>query len=138
MATAKKRTGKSVNYDSQTTASNTYNDYAGAQKNVEVGAVLQPIRTGSGWSTDASTTKELPSGTQLAIYNNSGTLGAVAFGDLSSVAVGAAGSVDGSGSPSIPCKPNEWTHICCGTRTFVKTSAATLLVFVVQDDTVLK
>lgn len=138
MATAKKRSGKNVNYDSQTTASNTYNDYAGAQKNMEVGAVLQPIRIGSGWSTDATTVREVPAGTQLAIYNNSGTLGTIAFGDVIGVIAGAAGTVDGTGSPSIPCKPNDWTYACCGTRTFVKTSASTLLVFVIQDDTVLK
>lgn len=136
---SKKRTGKKVNYDSQTTSSNTYNDYAGAQKNVTVGALLEPIRTGSSWSTDASATAlELPAGTQLAIYNNNTTVGTVRFGTDSSVTAGTVGDVDGSGSPSIACKPTDWTYVCCGERTFIKTSANTLIVYVIKDDTVLK
>lgn len=135
---AKTRIGKKVNYDSQHAASNTYNDYAGAQKNLSVGPVLQPIRTGASWTCDASTVQELPAGTQVAIYNNAGTVGALAFGSDISVAVGAVGSVDVNGSPTIACKPNDWTYACCGERTFIKTSAATLLVYVIQDDTVLK
>lgn len=136
---SKKRTGKKVNYDSQLTASNTYNDYAGGQKNLSVGPVLQPMRTGSSWSTDASATAlELPAGTQLAIYNTTSTAGTVRFGIDSSVTAGTAGSVDANGSPSIVCKPNDWTYACCGERTFIKTSANTLLVYVIQDDTVLK
>jgi hypothetical protein len=137
---AKKRQGNKVNYDSQTAASNTYNDYAGAQKNISVGPVLQPIRVGDapGWSCDASTVKELPPGTQLAIYNNAGAVGSVTFGKLASVASAAPGTVDADGSPSIACKPNDWTYACCGERTFVITSANTLLVYVIQDHTVLK
>ena len=136
--TQKTRKGKHRNFDSQHAASNTYNDYAGAQKNLSVGPVLQPIRTGSGWTCDATTVQELPAGTQVAIYNNSAVVGAVAFSTVLAVTVGAVGSVDVNGSPTIACKPADWTYICCGERTFIQTSAATLLVYVIQDDTVLK
>ena len=136
---SKKRTGKKVNYDSQQTASNTYNDYAGAQKNMSVGAVLQPVRTGSSWSTDASSSAlEVPAGTQIAIYNTAGTLGTVRFGSTSSVTAGSVGEVSAEGSPSVACKPTDWTYVCCGERTFIKTSANSLIVYVIQDDTVLK
>lgn len=134
----KTRKGKDRNFDSQHAASNTYNDYAGAQKNLSVGPVLQPIRNGSSWTCDATAVKELPSGTQIAIYNNDTAVGAVAFSSTSTVTIGAVGSVDANGSPTIACKPSDWTYLCCGERTFIQTSAATLLVYVIQDDTVLK
>jgi hypothetical protein len=136
---SKKRVGKKTNYDSQLTASNTYNDYAGGQKNISVGPVLESIRIGSTWSTDASTTAlEVPAGSQVAIYNTSATAGVVRFGKDSTVVSGTVGSFDAEGSPSIPCRGQDWTYLCCGERNFIKTSANTLIVYILKDDTVLK
>lgn len=135
----KKRVAKKVNYDSQTSASNTYNDYAGGQKNLAVGPVLEPIRTGSSWSTDASASAlELPSGSQVAIFNTALSNGTVRFGVDSTVTAGVAGSVDVNGSPSIVCKAGDWTYLCCGERSFIRTSASTLIVYVIKDDTFLR
>jgi hypothetical protein len=134
---SKKRSGKKVNYDSQTASSNTYNDYAGAQKNMTVGAVLQPIRNGAGWSTDASVAPlELPAGSQLAIFNKIATAGSVRFGLDNTVTAGAIGNVSAEGSPSIACVGNDWTYVCCGERTFIKTSSSDLVVYVIQDHTI--
>ena len=137
--TSKKRTGKKVNYDSQAAASNTYNDYAGGQKNLSIGPVLEPIRIGSSWSTDASSTAlELPAGAQIMIFNTALTTGVVRFGADSTVTAGTVGSVDANGSVSIACRAGDWTYLCCGERSFVKTSANTLIVYLIKDDTVFR
>lgn len=133
------RKGKSKNFDPQVTASNSYNDPAGAQKNVDVGAKLKPIQIADmSWTTDATTARQVPAGTQLMVYNNAGAVGSVRFGQDSSVVSGAAGAVDANGNVAIPCKPNDWTLVASSTDTWVVTSAATLLVFIIDDHTTMK
>jgi hypothetical protein len=115
----------------------TYNERAGARKVTEVGKYLIPLNNGAGgFTTDASTVRVLQAaGLNLAIYNNSGTVQAVTFGD-STMAPQAAGIVQtGANAPfvGIPCTPNSWTYVASGIWQYVGTSNASLLVFVIDD-----
>lgn len=119
----------------------TYNKAAGAQKNTEVGCFRKPLKDDAGaYTTDASSDPlVLPAkGKNLAVYNNSNAVGSITLGDDSTVASQAPGAVDANGNPGIPCKPNDWTFIACGEKRFVISSAATLLVFLIEDDSSLK
>lgn len=114
---------------------NIYNNAAGAQKNAEVGRHLVPINTGSAFTTDCTTARSLPSkGRNIAVYNNAGAVGAVTLGDSAAMAALAAGATDAQGNVGIPCAPGEWTFIACNEKQFVRTTAATLLVFLIEDD----
>ena len=136
---ALKRKGKISNYDPQLTASNTYSDASGAQKNVEVGKKFLPIQTATAaWTTDATTALQVEKGVSLAIYNKGATLYSLTCGATSSVTAGAVGAVDGSGNVSIPCKTNDWTYIAVGEENWIKTEHANLVVFTIKDDTILK
>ena len=133
------RKGKNKNFDPQLTASNSYNDPAGAQKNVAVGPKLKPIQlAASSWTTDATIARQIQAGTQLAIYNNSAVLYSATFGQTSSVAAAAAGAVDAVGNVSCACKPNDWTYLAASEDTWVITQNALLLVFIIDDHTTMK
>jgi hypothetical protein len=130
-----------VNIDPGTVSNQTYNRASGAQKNTEVGQHLKPITFNNAgtiaFTTDASTARSLPSkGRNLAVYNNAVAIGAVTLGDDSTMAALAAGVTDATGNVGIPCAPGAWTYIACNNRQWVKSTAATLLVFVIEDDTV--
>jgi hypothetical protein len=113
-----------------------YNEASGAYKSIEIGPFLKPIRTGANsWTTDASTARSVRKGSVIAVYNNSGTLGAITCGDSPSMAALAAGATDSNGNVGIPCPPNSWTYISTNTKTFIRTTAATLLTFIVEDET---
>ena len=91
------------------------------------------------YTTDATTARALSKkGANLAIYNNNAALGSVTLGDNSSVAVLASGVTDASGNVGIPCKPNDWTYVSAGDRSWIKSSAATLLVYLIYDETSIK
>lgn len=117
-----------------------FNEAAGAQKNAEVGRHLVPLKSNATtYTTDATTARALPDkGRNLAVYNNSGTLGSVTLGEDGTIALLAAGVTDASGHVGIPCKPNDWTYIACNDKQWVISSAATLLVFLIEDDTFIK
>lgn len=122
--------------DPSSIANYTYNKAAGAQKNTEVGSHLKPLQVdATTFSTDAQTARRLPSkGKNLAIYNNAATVGSVTLGSASGMAALAAGATDGDGNVGIPCKPNDWTYIACNDKEYVRTNAATLLVFIIDDE----
>jgi hypothetical protein len=126
-----------VNVDPGQIVNHSYNQAAGAQKNIEVGKHLVPLKSdATTYTTDASTARALPSkGRNLAIYNNAGTVGVVTLGDSAGMAALTIGATDADGNVGIPCKPNDWTYIACNEKQFVKTSAATLFVFLIEDDT---
>jgi hypothetical protein len=125
------------NIDAGSAVSQSYNEQAGAQKNTEVGRYLVPLKSdATTYTTDASTARALPSkGRNLAIYNNANAVGSATLGDDASMASLGAGAADSNGNVGIPCKPNDWTYIACNERQFVRTSASTLLVFLIEDDT---
>lgn len=117
----------------------TYNEQSGAQKNTEVGRKLIALPDGaSGYTTNATTAKKLPKkGANLAVYNNAGAVGSITLGTntptLVSQAAGAVqASTDGQ-SVGIACPPNDWTYIAAGDLDWVIASAATLLVYLIDD-----
>lgn len=119
-------------------ASLTFNRASGAQKNMIVGAHLKPLLVDPSipsYTTDATTAKSIRPGSLLAVYNNSGTVGSITIGDDSSVAALAVGATNSSGAVGIACKPNDWTYLSTFDKRFVRSSAATLLVYIVEDDT---
>ena len=113
----------------------TYSDQVGAQKVSENGRNLGPLGDGAGgFTTDASTARILPAaGQNLAIYNNSGTVGAVTVSTSSATAALAAGDTDANGNVGIACVPNAWTYVACNQANWVKSTASTLLVYLIND-----
>lgn len=120
-----------------------YNDPAGSKKVSEVGRHLLPLTYISGgvtaYTTDATTIKALSSkGACLAVYNNANAVGSITLGEASTQASLAAGVTDATGHVGIPCPPNAWTYIACGNQNWVIASAATLLVFLIEDNSSIK
>jgi len=115
-----------------------YSVSSGAYKQVKVGPHLIPLSSnGSTYTTDASTAINLgQAGKMLAVYNNSGSVGSVAV-SLTQISSLAAGVTDTNGNVGIACPPNSWTYISCGDSIWVITSASTLLVYLIDDDTYL-
>ena len=121
-----------------------YNEPAGAQKNMEVGRHLMPLQNGAAsWTTNATTAIILPNaGRCLAVYNNASTVGSITLGDndfppTSQVAGAVQASTNGR-NVGIACPPNEWSFIACGDQNQVIASAATLLVYLIDDPTSIK
>lgn len=132
--------------DPSTIANHTYNEASGAQKNTEVGRKLRPLNSSAtAWTTDATTVRTLPSkGRNLAVYNNAGAVGSVTLGfsantgtELTPVsqAPGAVQANTAGQNVGIACAPNDWTYIACGDQDQVISSAATLLVYLIEDST---
>jgi hypothetical protein len=122
-------TGESIN--------NAYSDQAGAMKISNVGHKLQPLPTSDGSGTTAANAAavKVGMGCSLALYNNNAALATATFGDAS-VASQAAGAVQaGTKSVGIPLKPNEWTYLNSWNHEWLITSAATVLVFIIDDST---
>jgi hypothetical protein len=124
--------------DPSTIAAHTYNEAAGAQKNTEVGRHLLAIGDGaSGYTTNATTARKIPRGKCLAVYNNANAVGSITLGDdavaLVSQAPGAVQANTNGRSVGIACAPNDWTYIACAEQTQVIASAATLLVYMIDD-----
>ena len=130
--------------DPSTLANLEYNDAAGSKKVSEVGRHLVPLKFVSGgavaYTTDASTARRLDSpGKCLAVYNNSGSVGSVTLGNVQSAPSSlAAGVTDSNGNVGIACKPNDWTYIACADNYWVISSASTLLVYAIDDNTAIK
>jgi hypothetical protein len=114
-----------------------YSNAAGAKKVSEVGRRLLPLNDGAGgFTTNATTIKILPSqGRNLAVYNNANTAASVTLGESSSQLSLAIGVADSTGHVGIACVPNSWTYIACGPSQFVISSAATLFVYLIDDNT---
>lgn len=138
-----KRNSKKT-HDPHSVVNNSYNEYAGAEKNIQVGPVLKPLKlTAITFTTDASTLRKISKGSQLAIYNNAGAVGSVVVSKLQTRTLLAPGAVDntagdGYGDVGIPCAPNAWTYVSVWDNSVVITSAATLLVFTIEDDSSVK
>lgn len=137
--------GGNVNqYDPSAIAGLEFNPPAGSQKVSEVGRSLLPLKyINAGtltYTTDASTARILDGpGACLAVYNNSGSLGSITLGSGNSApTVLAAGATNTNGGVGIPCAPNAWTYIACSNNNWVISSASTLLVFLIEDNTAIK
>lgn len=124
--------------DPSTIANATYNEQSGAQKNMEVGRHLLALPDGSGgYTTNATTARKLLMGKCLAVFNNSATVAAVTLGDdtypPTAQAAGVVQASTAGRNIGIPCTPNDWTYIAMNDQNQVIASAATLLVFVIDD-----
>lgn len=121
-----------------------FNAAAGSHKISEVGRHLLPIPYVSGGSVAYTTQANaapviLPIlGTNLAVYNNSGSLASLTLGEDNTITSLAAGTTDASGHVGIPLAPNSWTYIASASQQWVITSAATVLVFMIDDTTGIK
>jgi hypothetical protein len=112
-----------------------YNPASGAQKSLIVGPRLLPVPIAAGYTTNASGGLVLPYlGANLAIYNNSGTAGSI----TASAAVAASlaiGVTDASGNVGVACPPNAWSYLSMGNNQYIITSAATVIVYIIEDPT---
>lgn len=117
-----------------------YNNKAGAQKNMEVGRHLLPLNlNATTFTTDATTARALPSmGKCLAIYNSGASLGSITLGSLATDASLASGACDAAGRVGIPCPPTQWSYVACGEQTWVISSASTILVYLIDDESYLQ
>lgn len=132
MATPKRNSPKT--HDAAVTDSLKYNEQAGADKNVTVGPHLKPLRkTDMTYTTDASGGMTVPAGAQLAIYNSTGSVGAITVSPAVATAL-APGVTDVNGNVGVPCPPNTWSYVSVWDRTFIQTTAATIMVFLINDD----
>ena len=113
-----------------------YNPASGGQKSLPVGPRFLPIPIASGYTTTPTTTTALPFlGLTLYVYNNAGTAGSVTIGKVSTITSQAIGVSDASGNVGIACPPNAYTPISMGDNRYIITSAATLIVYIVEDPT---
>ncbi len=114
----------------------TYNEASGGFKSIEIGPFFKPLRIGaSSYTTDATTARAVKKGAMIAVYNNSGTIGAITCGDSAAMAALTVGATDANGNVGIPCAPNTWTYISTYEKQFIRTTAATLLTFIIEDET---
>ena len=108
----------------------THNAYAGAQKVLQVGPDFQKQGTNAYVSgQDFSTGGSVSPWDTLWIYNNSSSVAWIA---LSTATIAAAPTGFSNG---IPLPPNSWSQLSTGPNSFVYTSAATVGVYVMNDDT---
>jgi hypothetical protein len=123
---------------------NQYNDAAGSQKVSEVGRHPLPFPYISGgavaYTTNLTTPLPLPKkGMGLAVYNNSAAVHAITLGEsaTSPASALAAGATDANGHVGIPCTPNAWTYIATGLKNWVIADSASLLVFLISDNSLI-
>jgi hypothetical protein len=113
-----------------------YDQYSGSQKVSEVGRNLLPIPVGTSWTTTPTAATALPSaGKNVAVYNNSASIGTINFGSSSSIVSLAAGAIDLNGNVGLPVPPASWAYFAAGINTWVISSASTMLVFLINDST---
>lgn len=128
----KKRTNKNGSAaDAAAIVSYQNNQYAGGQKNMAIGPEFLKQNTDafvSGRDVSGAGEAVMP-GSILYVYNNSA---GVAWIALSTEALGAAPSGFTSG---IPLKSQEWTILSAGENSFVRSSANTVGLYEVKDDT---
>lgn len=106
------------------------NPYSGAQKVLEAGPDFQK-QSGNAFVSgqDASAGISVAPWSMMWLYNNAS---AVAWVALSTAAIGSAPSNFATG---IPLPPNAWTLLASGENSFIRTSAATVGLYLVNDDT---
>lgn len=129
--------GSSVQ-DPSAIAINEYSNAVGAVKTSENGRHLLPLPTptvGTGYTTTPTAAYALPSaGRNIAVYNSTGTVGSVTFGTDNTVTALAAGTTDSSGRVGLPCPGNSWSYFAGGYSNWVISSASSLFVFLINDD----
>lgn len=121
--------------DAASIANLTYNEAAGAQKNLQVGPFLKPLNDGAGgYTTDASIARSIRKGSSIAVYNKSGSLLSVTFGDNNAVTALAAGVTDASGNVGHLCKGNDWSYFNSDEKSWIIADSANLVVYLIKDE----
>lgn len=124
--------------DTGAIANMVFNKAAGAQKVAEVGRHLLPLVTpgaGTGYTTTPTSAFPLPgAGKNLAVFNSIATTGSITFGTDNTVTALAAGTTDSSGRVGLPCSQG-WNYFAAGYSNWVISSASTLYVFLINDNT---
>jgi hypothetical protein len=112
------------------------NPPSGGRKSLTVGPRLLPIPAPAGtWTVTPTTLTPLPKlGLNIAIYNNSGSVGTIVIGG-NAITTLTPGQIDSSGNVGVPCPPNAWSYLSMGYNQYVITSASTLLVYIMEDPT---
>jgi len=104
-----------------------------------IGAIEHSLQAGAhktipaGWSRtsylgDTSTAKAILKGTNVAIYNNSGSTAFVSFYPAGS-------AVAANATAGVPVPPNNYVYLNSGDNDFIISSAATVLAYTMQDET---
>ena len=124
------------NFDAGMIQNHSYNEAAGSVKASEVGHHLKPYSVdGATFSTNFATRRPVGKGVTLAVYNNSAAVGSITIGD-NTVTSQAPGAVQaGTNHVGIPVAPNSWLYLNTYMKDHVITSATTMLVFIIEDDT---
>lgn len=130
------RNAETPTNDSGAVDNNTYNDQAGVRKVSDFGKALKPLLVGGSYVTaiNAAAVK-IQMGSAIAIYNNSGSVASITFGSDNTVASLAPGVTSVAGDVGIPLMPNSWTYLNNYNKEWAITSAASALVFLIEDDT---
>ena len=111
------------------------NPASGGKKVLPVGPRLLPVQIAGGWTTNAAAGLILPAlGVNLAVYNNASSAGSVTISPASAASL-AIGVTDSNGNVGVACPANAWTYLSMGSNQYVITSAATLIVFIIEDPT---
>jgi hypothetical protein len=135
-----KRTSGNQALDSGTIANIGFNEAAGVHKVAQAGLKLKPLPlTGTTFTTDASTIRKIQPGSTLALFNNNTTVAAFRLSKKEDAAALAAGAVDntagdGFGDVGVPVAAGAWHYTNAVDCDNIITSAATLLVFLVEDE----
>jgi len=112
-----------------------YNPASGAEKVLPVGPRLIPIQVSGGWTTNVSAGVIIPYlGANIAVYNNSGTAGAVTISPATTTAQ-VIGGVDANGNVGVACPANAWTYLSMGYNQYIISTAATLITYIIEDPT---
>lgn len=113
-----------------------FNQASGADKVIPAGHHLKPIFIGANtFSTNATTRLSIGRGVTLAVFNNAATVSTITIGDSTVTSQGAGLVQAGTEFVGIPLKPYEYTYLNTFDKEYVITSAATALVYIVEDDT---
>ena len=111
------------------------NPASGGKKVLPVGPKLNPIQISGGYTTNVTALTALPAlGLNLAIYNNAGTAASVTIGGSTTTSL-AIGATDANGNVGVALPPNSWTNLSMGNNQFIIASAATVIVYIVEDPT---
>jgi len=131
MSKVKRNSKNSGTLGSNDIASAGYNARSGGHKNLIIGPQLKIPASGTVTAAlDASAGLQFPAGTCFAIYNN----GALAWATMSLTLPAAPSSL----ATGIPLKANDWTYLSLGSNAYIRTSAATVGVYIIEDDTTLQ
>ena len=126
----KKRVNRNNSAVSSNEVDSTQNNaYSGGKKSLSVGPDFKKQSTNTFISgLDASAGISINPWSQLWLYNNAGAVAWVAMGTATLAA-------PTGFSNAMPLPPNAWTKLAAGENSLIRTSAATVGLYCINDDT---